>query len=126
MSDQYEVGYRKPPQGTRFQKGRSGNPKGRPKSDLSIDVILQNTLMEKIRIQENGSWKTVTKFEAFFKSLVNRALSGEKQSTREIIKLLPAIETSIKANAPTKLIVEYVSGPSGSLAQDSTSFSQDE
>ena len=28
---QYEVGYGKPPQATRFQPGKSGNPKGRPK-----------------------------------------------------------------------------------------------
>jgi hypothetical protein len=27
----YEVGYAKPPPYTRFRKGQSGNPKGRPK-----------------------------------------------------------------------------------------------
>ena len=31
MPDDYEVGYKKPPPRTRFRKGRSGNPKGRPK-----------------------------------------------------------------------------------------------
>lgn len=34
MSDDdkpYEVGYRKPPKHGRFQKGQSGNPRGRPK-----------------------------------------------------------------------------------------------
>ena len=29
----YEVGYGKPPQATRFQPGKSGNPKGRPKGE---------------------------------------------------------------------------------------------
>jgi hypothetical protein len=29
--DRYEVGFGKPPKHTRFQKGRSGNPKGPPK-----------------------------------------------------------------------------------------------
>ena len=27
----YKVGYKKPPLHTRFQKGQSGNPRGRPK-----------------------------------------------------------------------------------------------
>jgi len=30
--DDNEVGYRKPPKSSRFEKGRSGNPRGRPKS----------------------------------------------------------------------------------------------
>jgi len=38
MDDQprdYAVGYGKPPVGTRFQKGQSGNPEGRPRGTKS-------------------------------------------------------------------------------------------
>jgi hypothetical protein len=31
----YEIGYRKPPKATQFRKGRSGNPRGRPKRSKS-------------------------------------------------------------------------------------------
>src|SRR5205823_6157875 len=32
---EYQVGYRKPPQHSRFKNGQSGNPKGRPKRSES-------------------------------------------------------------------------------------------
>ena len=39
MSDDYEVGYRKPPQHSRFEKGRSGKPEGRPKGASSCSPV---------------------------------------------------------------------------------------
>ena len=32
-AEQYSVGYGKPPVHSRFKKGQSGNPKGRPKGE---------------------------------------------------------------------------------------------
>jgi hypothetical protein len=42
------VGYGKPPQSTRFQKGVSGNPKGRPKGSLNVASLFLRTLLETI------------------------------------------------------------------------------
>jgi len=94
------TGFGRPPQSTRFKKGVSGNPKGRPKGSLNVATVFLKTLREKVVINENGQRKTVTKLEAAFKQLVNKAAGGdlraiaqlrdlareaeEKQSTRAI------------------------------------------
>lgn len=52
MTDEYEVGYRKPPRHTRFRKGQSGNPKGRPKGAKNLKTELEEELQEKIVVRE--------------------------------------------------------------------------
>ncbi len=42
----YEVGYGKPPRHTRFQPGRSGNPRGRPKDTKNLKTDLIEELAE--------------------------------------------------------------------------------
>ena len=37
--ESYEVGYRKPPVGTRFKKGQSGNPAGRPRGTVNLATL---------------------------------------------------------------------------------------
>ena len=80
-----QVGYGRPPEGTRFKKGSSGNPKGRPKGSLNVAALLIKTLRERVVINENGRRKTVSKFEAAFKQLANKAASGDLRALRMLI-----------------------------------------
>lgn len=92
------VGYGSPPQNTRFQKGRSGNPKGRPKGSLNVATVFIKTLREKVVINEHGQRKTVTKLEAAIKQLVNKAASGELRALRQLVEL--ARDAEAKQNLP--------------------------
>ena len=94
------VGYCKPPTKTRFQKGRSGNPKGRPKGTLNVAAVLARTLREPVVINENGQRKTITKMEAAVKQLANRAASGELAAVKQLLALSVLAEQSLKDTKP--------------------------
>jgi hypothetical protein len=91
LSD-YEVGFGKPPTGTRFKKGQSGNSKGRPKGALNLATVLAKTLREKVIINENGQRKVITKLEAAVKQLVNKAASGDLRALRHLADLVVSAE----------------------------------
>jgi hypothetical protein len=56
-----EVGFGRPPVQSRFRKGQSGNPAGRPPTAETFARIIKRLLLEKARITENGHARTVTK-----------------------------------------------------------------
>jgi hypothetical protein len=72
----YVVGYGKPPVASRFQKGRSGNPRGRPKSSKGLEAKLSDQLNTLIAVID-GEQIVLTKKEALVRALIKRALAGD-------------------------------------------------
>ena len=101
----YDIGFRKPPEHSRFRKGRSGNPKGRPKGRRNLATVLERTLQEKVVINENGVRRTVTKLEAAVKQLVNKSASGDLTALRQLTALARSAEEQV-AEAPTKQLAD--------------------
>jgi hypothetical protein len=95
------VGYGNPPQNTRFKKGKSGNPNGRPKGTLNLATVLARTLREKVIINENGQRKVITKLEAAVKQLVNKAATGDLRALRHLADLVVSAEERAAQVPPT-------------------------
>lgn len=76
----YVVGYKRPPRGTQFKPGQSGNPKGRPKGAKNLASALKAELETRVVVTESGRQKTITKGEALVKRLVHKALEGDSKA----------------------------------------------
>ena len=88
----YEVGYGKPPRHTRFRKGQSGNPRGRPKESKNLATLLREALNEPVIVAENGGRRRITMREAIIKQLVKRSATADLRATKILLDLVRDIE----------------------------------
>ena len=92
----YAIGFAKPPEHSRFRKGSSGNPNGRPKGRLNLVTILERVLQAKVAIDENGVSRTVTKLELALEKLVDLAVKGDLAALRLLTTLVAsAVEQDV-------------------------------
>jgi hypothetical protein len=75
-----DVGYCKPPKHTQFVKGKSGNPKGRPKGAKNHDTMVADEIYAQIPITEYGKRKKITKGQAVLKQVFNKGVVGDPKA----------------------------------------------
>lgn len=84
----YQIGYRRPPKSGRFKKGKSGNPKGRPKGSANFLAVLERELNQPVVVNENGKKTKVTRLQAMVKRMVTGALQGDQKSMLTLVAIL--------------------------------------
>src|SRR5215813_14255407 len=88
----YEVGYGKPPHHTRFKRGQSGNPRGRPRGSKNLSTLLSEALNEPVIVAENGTRRKITKRQAIIKQLVNQSAKADWRATKILLDIIQDIE----------------------------------
>ena len=93
MSEDYEVGYKRPPVKNRFKPGTSGNPQGRASGTPNLKTDLQRELAERIPIREGDRSLRVSKQRALLKAMVAKALKGDVRAANVVLQLVAKVIT---------------------------------
>lgn len=114
-----KAGYAQPPKSTRFNKGQSGNPRGRPKNrhrEIPYDAVLG----QMVTIREDGRERRVTAAEAFLLKLVQKGLAGDSNAARASLDAIEAARSSrFSAQAgPSKIIVSTIDSGADAIIGD--------
>ena len=78
--DEAPIGYQSPPKRNQFRKGKSGNPRGRPRKADGIEDNLSWLLALPVRVSDTG--EQVTMFSALIRVLHRLVVNGDLQAMK--------------------------------------------
>lgn len=114
----YDVGYGRPPKATQFQKGQSGNPKGRPKGSKNVPQwpsgerlkqIIEEEAYRAVPVQEGGRTISIPIIQLAVRAMAVKAAKGDQRSQRRLTEMLAAIErqNKEKVNTSIETVISY-------------------
>jgi Family of unknown function (DUF5681) len=105
------AGYGKPPPHSRFRKGQSGNPRGRPKGshrNAPFEAILGQT----VTVREEGNERRTSASEAFLLQLAKRGLEGDSFAARMAVQAMAdARQSNLTGQMEQVTIVHWIVAP---------------
>ena len=100
--------YRKPPVEHQFQKGQSGNPKGRPKKKKfdpdpgtigggiqdRLDAIALSEATRNIAVREGDKVTEMPALQALIRSMFRTAAQGDSKTGRQLLEIIARAESA--------------------------------
>jgi hypothetical protein len=81
-SKEYEVGYCKPPEHSKWKKGQCGNPKRIRKRRVKVAELVDEFLDSEFEVVDNGVSQRRTAFEIIYLQLWNKAIAGNVRALK--------------------------------------------
>jgi hypothetical protein len=78
----YDVGHGKPPKHSQFQKGKSGNPTGRPKGSKSASTLAKEMFLKPVTVTVNGKPTKMPVIAALFARMLAAAMNGDLKAIK--------------------------------------------
>ena len=104
------VGYKNPPQQTRWKKGQCGNPKRQyQRAAKGTIALIDAVFAEQIEIVENGASRRVSAFEAILLQLWKKEIAGDRRATAVRLQYQDFVENRCGKPKP-EFIIEHQPG----------------